>query len=218
MRIKNRSIKMIVSTMLIVAMLGISACGQSFDASGYVKSTLDAITRAEFDKYVELTESTKEEAQAEYDDMIDMFTAEFESFNISDELNAKFGQLFVDLLASTKYTVGEAQKDGDNFTVSLTVEPIDLYDGFDEEIEEAAVAFQEELLAEIELTGEVPSEEEVMERSIELSYDILKARVDAPTYKEAQSITVTVAKDADGLYSISESDLEDIVELLVLQQ
>ena len=65
------------------------------------------------DKYIELTESTQEDAQAEYDEVLDSFVSEFEGLSISDELLANYRQLFVDLLAKTKYSVGEAEKDGE---------------------------------------------------------------------------------------------------------
>ena len=128
--------KMLALMLAMVTTFSLTGCGAQFDASGYTQAVLDAATRAEFDKYIELTESTQEDAQAEYDEVLDSFVSEFEGLSISDELLANYRQLFVDLLAKTKYSVGEAEKDGDVFLVPLTIEPLKIYEGFDAEVEE----------------------------------------------------------------------------------
>ncbi|MBD5465782.1 MAG: hypothetical protein HDR22_08190 [Lachnospiraceae bacterium] len=209
--------KMLALMLALVTTLSLSGCSLfvQFDAAGYTKAVLDAATKAEFDKYIELTNSTAEDAQAEYDEVLESFLAEFESFPLSDELLEKYKQLFIDLLAKTKYSVGEAEKDGDSFIVPLTIEPLIIYDGFDEEVEEASNAFYEELQAEVDASGEVPSEDEIYERSYQLVYDILVARIASATYGEPQTMTVTVSQNSDGLWSISDSDYEAIVSLLV---
>lgn len=209
--------KMLALMLAMVTTFSLTGCGAQFDATGYTQAVLDAATRAEFDKYIELTESTQEEAQAEYDEVLDSFVAEFEGLSISDELLANYRQLFVDLLAKTKYSVGEAEKDGDVFLVPLTIEPLNIYEGFDAEVEEATVAFQEELMAEYNETGEIPSDEEIYERSFQIVYDIMSARLAAATYGEPETITITVAQDDDGLWGISDSDYEKMVSLLVDQ-
>lgn len=209
--------KMLALMLAMVTTFSLTGCGAQFDASGYTQAVLDAATRAEFDKYIELTESTQEDAQAEYDEVLDSFVSEFEGLSISDELLANYRQLFVDLLAKTKYSVGEAEKDGDVFLVPLTIEPLKIYEGFDAEVEEATVKFQEDLMAEYESTGEIPSDEEIYERSFQIVYDIMAARLAAATYGEPETITVTVAQDADGLWGISDADYEKMVSLLVDQ-
>lgn len=209
--------KMLALMLALVTTLSLSGCSlfAQFDAAGYTQAVLDAATKAEFDKYVELTNSTAEDAQAEYDEVLESFLAEFESLSISDELLGKYKQLFIDLLAKTKYSVGEAEKDGDSFIVPLTIEPLLIYDGFDEEVEEASNAFYEEIQAEAQESGEVPSEDEIYERVYQLMYDILDARVASATYGEPQTITVTVSQNSDGLWGISDSDYDSIVSLLV---
>lgn len=211
--------KMLALMLAMVTTLSLTGCSlfSQFDAAGYTQAVLDAATKAEFDKYIELTNSTEEDAQAEYDDVLESFLAEFESVSISDELLAKYKQLFIDLLAKTKYSVGEAEKDGDSFLVPLTIEPLVIYEGFDAEVEEATAAFQEELMAEYNETGEIPSDEEIYERSFQIVYDIMAARLAASTYGEPQTITITVSQDANGLWGISDSDYEAMVELLVDQ-
>ena len=216
---KHITKKMLALMLALVTTLSLSGCSlfTQFDASGYTKAVLDAATKAEFDKYIELTNSTAEDAQAEYDEVLESFLAEFESLSISDELLADYKQLFIDLLAKTKYTVGEAEKDGKDFLVPLTIEPLIIYEGFNAEVEEATTAFQEEVMAEYNESGEMPSDEEIYERSFQIVYDIMSARLASATYGEPQTITVTVSQNADGLWGISDSDYENMVSLLVDQ-
>lgn len=216
---KQISKKMLALMLALVTTFSLSGCSlfSQFDAAGYTQAVLDAATRADFSKYIELTESTEEEAQAEYDEVLDSFLAEFEGLSISDELLANYKQLFIDLLAKTKYTVGEAEKDGDVFLVPVTIEPLKIYEGFDEEVEEASTKFQEEIMAEYEASGEMPSDDEIYERSFQIVYDIMSARLASATYGEAETVTITVAQDDDGLWGISDSDYEKMVTLLVDQ-
>lgn len=216
---KHISKKLLALMLALVTTLSLSGCSlfAQFDAAGYTQAVLDAATKAEFDKYIELTESTPEDAQAEYDEVLESFLAEFEAVSISDELLEKYKQLFIDLLAKTKYSVGEAEKEGKTFLVPLTIEPLMIYEGFDDEVEEKSAAFYEELQAEVQESGETPSEEEIYERSFQLVYDILSERVASATYGEPQTITITVSQNSDGLWGISDSDYEAMVSLLVDQ-
>lgn len=216
---KHITKRMLALMLALAATLSLSGCSlfAQFDASGYTQAVLDATTRAEFDKYIELTNSTAEDAQAEYDEVLESFLAEFKSLSISDELLENYKQLFIDLLAKTKYSVGEAEKDGNNFLVPLTIEPLIIYEGFNDEVEEATAAFQEEVIAEYNESGEMPSDEEIYERSFQIMYDIMSARLASATYGEPQTLTITVSQNSDGLWNISDSDYEAIVSLLIDQ-
>ena len=51
--------KMLALMLAMVTTFSLTGCGAQFDASGYTQAVLDAATRAEFDKYIELTEFLK---------------------------------------------------------------------------------------------------------------------------------------------------------------
>ena len=84
---KHITKKMLALMLALVTTLSLSGCSlfAQFDASGYTQAVLDAATKAEFDKYIELTNSTAEDAQAEYDEVLESFLAEFEAVSISEE-------------------------------------------------------------------------------------------------------------------------------------
>lgn len=200
--------------LMMVVLFVLGACGGDFDARGYVKSTLDATTRAEFDEYVELTDSSTEEAEEMYQESVDTFMAEFESVGLSEELTANYRELFENALSLTKYEVGEAVKDGDDFTVPVEMEPFKLFEGFDEEV----AAFQEELMAEMAaITDEsaIPDEAEITERVFQAMYDTLNKQIENPTYGEKVTIEVPVTKGSGNIYEVSDSDLEELGNLLI---
>lgn len=216
---KKYSSKIIVSVMLIVAMMSLSACSLlKFDAAGYVKAVLDASTRAEFEEYIKLTKSAEQEAQAEFDAVIDVYMAEFDSVSISDEIKENYRQLFKDMLAKTKYTVGEATDSDDTYTVEVSVEPLNIFDGYDEEVEAALTEYENKLTAEYEESEAVPSEEEILEETFTIIYDITKARVDGGTYDPAQIVAVTVAKNAEGYYTIADESYDALFNLLIIEE
>lgn len=216
---KKYSSKIIVSVMLVVAMMSLTACSLfKFDATGYVQAVLDASTRGEFEEYIKLTKSTEQDAQAEFDEVLDAFMEEFDSVEISDELKDDYRQLYKDMLAKTKYTVSEATDSDDIYTVEVSVEPLNVFEGYSEETEEALTDYQNELSANYEDSGEVPSEEEIVEDTFKIVYDVLKARVDGAINDPAQKVVVTVSKNAEGYYTIDDESYEDLFGLLIIQE
>lgn len=198
--------------MLVASLFLFGACGGgTYDASGYVKSVLDAQTKGELDEYLELTDSTQKEAEQLYKGNIDTQMESLEGMELSDELADKYRQLFVNVFKNAKYEVGEAKEgDDDTFTVPVEVETFQLFAGLDDEM----LKFQEEMVAELEaqaLAGEAPpNEAEYMERFYQHMYDLLNEKVENPTYGEKTTIKVTVSKNSDGIYEADEKDLEEI--------
>ncbi len=216
---KKYSSKVIVSVMLVVAMMSLTACSLfKFDATGYVQAVLDASTRGEFEEYIKLTKSTEQDAQAEFDEVLDAFMTEFESVEISDDLKENYRQLYKEMLAKTKYTVSEATDSDGVYTVEVSVEPLNVFEGYKEETEAALTDYQNELTASYEDSGELPSEDEIVEETFKIVYDILKARVDDAAYNPAQKIAVTVAKNAEGYYTIDDGSYEALFSLLIIQE
>ena len=70
-RMKKRMLALAAVLVLAVSML--TGCGgmTEEDAKEYVKATLDASYKADFDAYMKVTDSSKEEVQKLYDDNIE---------------------------------------------------------------------------------------------------------------------------------------------------
>jgi len=57
--------------LMLSLFLVLTGCMKEFDASGYIRSCLNANTKAEFEEYAEITGSTVEEVEALYNQAID---------------------------------------------------------------------------------------------------------------------------------------------------
>ena len=193
-----------VAVLAGVLTLLLTACGSSFDAGKYVQAGLDATIHGEFTDYVEIANITEEEAQEQYDEVVAAFTDQIAELGLSDEMNEKYRNFFIDLLKKTKYEVTDVQeKDGD-YDVDVSIQPVQgVFDGLMEELEDASEDYIQEVLS----SGEIPSEEEITEWAGEQVYSILSSRMDDVTYGDAETVTVAVTKDDDGVYNVSEQDI-----------
>lgn len=202
----------LLAALLIAIMTVLSGCGgmSAEDAQSYAQSVLDASYKGEFDKYIEWTESTEEEAQDLYEGNIDitMEEAGFGDLGLSEELTESYRQLFLDMIGLAKYDVGEAKEaEDDAYTIDVTIEPFIAFEGIQEEV---TTAFTEELYS----MEEIPSEEEINQMVFQKMYDLMAERIAAPVYGDPVTVTITVLPDADGVYYISEEDMTALDDAL----
>ena len=95
--------KALVALVMAVLMVAMTACsGSKFDASSYVQSCLDVLTKGEKDEYMELTGRTEEEATQDYEDNLQAMVDEMASIGITDEsLLEQYRTIFADLMKMT---------------------------------------------------------------------------------------------------------------------
>lgn len=90
-RMKKRMLALAAVLVLAVSML--TGCGgmTEEDAKEYVKATLDASYKADFDAYMKVTDSSKEEVQKLYDDNIEniVTSSGLQDMGITSELEEK---------------------------------------------------------------------------------------------------------------------------------
>lgn len=199
--------KLTVVLLTVVSVLGLGACAAKYepeDAVAYVQSALDASYKADFEKYVELTDSTQEEAEEMYQQNIDnvMTGIGVEELGISDELTEQYRSLAPDLLALAEYEVTGAEEDGEGFVVTVSYEP---FTGFND-LEGRLMSAVEEMAASM---TEMPSDDEINELVYQSMYDIIEQCIAEPTYGDAQDFTIHITKD-DNVYRISEEDLVNL--------
>ena len=198
--------KKLLVLLMILAMGILSGCGMTEEeASEYVKASLDAAYKGEFDAFVEITDSTPEGAQAMYEENMihTMEAAGFSDLNLSDELTEQYRQLFLDISKVVNYTVGAAKEcEDDGYDVTVEIYPLLLFDNIDEE------AITEAVVERIEGMKKYPSDEKIVEITFEEMYEMLAEDVKAPVYSEEMvTQTVGVHKDEEGMYYILEEDM-----------
>ncbi len=197
----------LLAALLIAVMTLLCGCGgmSAEDAQSYAQSILDASYKGEFDKYIEWTKSTEEEAKELYESNIDttMQEAGFSVLGLSDELTANYRQLFLDMIKQANYEVGEAKEAGDKaYTIDVTVKPFTGFDGLQAEVD-AAVTPEAAAAANVDTNDQAAANEFVFQKM----YEIMAGKVASPSYGEPTTVTINVKPDSNGVYFIDQTDL-----------
>lgn len=205
----------VLFVMCLAVSFVLTGCMPKFDASGYIKSCLDANTKGEFEAYAEITGATVEEVEALYNQSIDAEMAYIEAYNVSEEKKAEFRQLFIDMYKNFKYEVGEATRnDDDSYTVPVTTYKLMIFDGI---LTEGETHLNDFAQAEVD-AGRTPTQEQLEEEAMNFMYDAMKANLDALTYAEPVTTDIIVSPTKSGsqvIYSADANALQDLIESLI---
>ena len=123
----------------------------------------------------------------------------FEELGASQEMQADYRQLFLDMAKLAKYSLGDVTEMENGFEIQVTVEPFIGLDGLETELTDS-------LMAQLSESGEIPGDEELNQMTMQTMYDLMQDRLEAPEYGEAETVTIRVTADADNVYSIPEED------------
>lgn len=192
--------------LMILTMGILSGCGMTAEeASDYVKASLDAAYKGEFDAFVEITDSTPEGAKAMYEENIihTMEAAGFSDMDISDELTKQYRQLFLDISKVANYTVGDAKEtENGEYEVEVKIYPLTLFAQVSEdEVTEAVID-------RIDGMKKYPSDNKIVQITFEELYDIYAEKMKEPEYSDEMVVqTVGVHKNEEGMFYISEEDM-----------
>lgn len=211
-----RNKKLRAAVIMAMACMMFGGCSR-FDAGVYTQAVLDAAYKNQTESYIELTETTKEDAEAFFLKRLNATMEEFKSEKLSAELEGNYKSLFEQVMKQVKYTVGESQKEeDDSYTVNVSVEPVmlfdDTYQSFQKKAEEYAASVTERVMN----GEEMPTDEEIQEEVYKLYYEILKAELDAGVkYGDARELTLRITRTEDGNYEINSKDLHMLEENLI---
>ncbi|MBQ4059562.1 MAG: hypothetical protein IJD40_11610 [Lachnospiraceae bacterium] len=204
----------ILFVMCLAVSFVLTGCTPKFDASGYIKSCLDANTKGEFEAYAEITGATVEEVESLYNQAIEAEMASIAPY-VNDEQKENFRQLFIDMYKSFKYEVGEATLNDDkSYTVPVTTYKLMIFDGILAEGETYLTDFAQ---AEID-AGRTPTQEQLEEEAMNFMYDAMKKNLDALTYAEPVTTDIIISPTKNGsqiVYSADPSALQGLIESLV---
>ena len=194
---------LVLALVLMISAWALAGCGgmSEDEAKEYAQAVLDASYKGEFDSYMELTDSTEEEAREMYEGNMDatMAAVGFEELGASQEMQADYRQLFLDMAKLAKYSLGDVTEMENGFEIQVTVEPFIGLDGLETELTDA-------VMAQLTESGEIPDDDELNQMTMQTMYDLMQDRLEAPEYGEAESMTIRVTADSDKVYSIPEED------------
>lgn len=205
---KKKLSRILASLLATIMIVGLTGCGGDFDAKGYVKAYLDALYKQEYKSYAEFTDQTVEEAEEQVlavqrEEVEDVYSA----LDLTDEDFEEYFNAAMEINKIVSYEVIEAKKDDDgNFVVTLEIQPVDVFQQFNEGL----MTKMEETFAE---ATEIPDDKTLMDFTL----DYMKECSANASYGETETIELSVTRDDDNVYTISESDLLTLEEALMPQ-
>ena len=117
--------------MIIICMLIVSACSKQpdFDAKSHVQSSLDAYYHGDYKDYANLLEISEKDAKKEIEeDFNESIQQQFDdSDNITDKGIADYTEKLAEVKKLAKYKVQDVKEEDGNYTVSVKVEPSDVF-------------------------------------------------------------------------------------------
>lgn len=205
---------------LVTAMTVLLSGCTAFDACAYMQAILDVSYKNETEDYMELTGATEEEAKEIFQNNPDATMHEFNTAELSEELEESYRTLFEKTVKQVKYTVGEAaDAEGGGYTIDISVEPILLFDNTYDEFQKKAEEYAAEISNRVMNGEEMPSDDEIQNHVYQTYYDVLTEELDAGlAYGEAKNITVHINKTEEGVYEIPEEDLRALDQAMISQE
>lgn len=203
-----KAMKKCAAAMLValIAVISVTGCGASFDASAYLKAILDNSYKNDSTAFVEQKLGTKEEAAALYQEGIDANIEQLSDFTLDDEMLSELETVFGEIYAKADYTVGEAEKQDDNsYIVKVTYRPMTLFTEVMTTYE-AALNDKIEEFTERMMNGEEISEEEIEQIAIQLYLDAIKVELAEIGYGEETSMDIRIEL-TDNVYAPNETDV-----------
>ncbi len=167
------------------------------DVEAYVQACLDASYKGEFADYILMTGSSREEAKAMYDGVIEnaVLASDIESSGVSQDLIDKYRQLFTDLYKNARYEITNVTKlPSEEFELEVTVWPFAIMQ-----------SLQDKLMQEMENDPTIQegnlTEQEMYQIVYQKMYDIISAQIgSAEEYGSPIVVTVQVKLDGDEYY------------------
>ena len=198
--------KIIRVSLVVILCISITSCSRekTFDAAGYVKSTLDAVYHKEYAEYAKIQGISEKEARKIFEqDFEERINLEFDGVdNISQEEIQKYVALKSKIDKLAKFDVLESEKteDGD-YTVKIQIEPSNIY----QTLEQSATDVSNEKITQ----GIEETEPGVFAAVLTES---LQRSIDGNKYGEKTIIEVIVTKENANSYILEESQMAKISE------
>lgn len=210
----KKKLSIILACIMVVGILG--GCGNSFDASAYLKALLDNSYKNDSSQLVSMKIATAEEAAELYEQGLDSEVNSMASAvgSLSAEQKDAYKKLCADVLAGAKYTVGEAEKQDDgSIVVTVSYEQMNVFKPAMEAYVEAVYAQKEIWQTAYNNGEEIPSDAEMTDWLATTLKDCIEESLKSVTYDEPQTATVKISIK-DNVWTPSSSDIMNLEEVL----
>ncbi|WP_281085551.1 hypothetical protein [Eubacterium ruminantium] len=213
-------LKKIITVVLAFSLiLTLTACGKDNKIkkySTYIENLIAVNYLGASDAYIESTGANKEDAEAMYAQNVDRLAIALKNYyglvlTEDDELFKDLHTLAEMVYGNAKYSVDKTYKSSGHYKVDITIYPIDIITQADQDAKAYVEKFNEKVAAgEFNNYDKETYEHEFAEGLV----DILKDAAKNMTYRDPQTITVTIVEDGDTFY-ISNEDFIKIDDAMV---
>ena len=191
-----------ISIGIIVCIL-LSACSRQpdFDAKSYVQSSLDAYYHGDYKDYANLLEISEKDAKKEIEeDFNESIQQQFDdSDNITDKGIADYAEKLTEVKKLAKYKVQDVKEEDGVYTVSVQVEPSNVF----QTLQQSSTEVSNEKIKQ-GLDGNDPEVfASVLTESVQKSLEKNK-------YGKAVTVKVSVEKDNSGKYGLSDTEMSKL--------
>ena len=203
----------------IVCCLGLNACGSAAQTyTDYVQAVMECTYQGNADAYRKLTKASESEANGIYEEEIRYLSeqlchqATVDRTALDAETAAGFDTLARTLLGKVKYSTSNAVKAGEYYQITITAEPLTVFDVTIADLETSykdkfAKAFYEETPG----TDSYAALEGAWGSCV---LDIYNDHLDEVGNGDAQTLTTVLYVNQDGHYTVAEQDWKRIDDLL----
>lgn len=209
----------------LVMVFALTACGgggvTASDATKLVQGNLDEIYLGKFDAdYMKLVDITEEDAQQTYQEGLEveaeMFAYYFDIENMTDEIQAEIIELYKEIYAQSKYTVGDASKlDDSTYAVKVVVSPLDIFNLVDEVFDEALEPFYNKYAA-VDISAMSDDEYAAYDKEwAETIISLCREKLPEMGYLEDRSLVIQVQLDEDDYWVMSGDDFNSLDEIII---
>lgn len=206
--------KKFTAMLTAVLMTGLlAACGQKFDAAGYTKALLDNSYKNDSTAFVEMELGTEEEAAEIYEQTLDAGMESMgmlASIDLTEEQVEEYRDLFAQIFAGTKYTVGEAEEQEDgSFVVNVSYEQMNVFVPTMTDYFAKLTEVSNEWVA----SGTEPTEEEMYAVVLDYLKESFETALENVTYDEPAETTIRIEL-VDNVYTPNEDDVMNLEMVL----
>lgn len=210
--------------LVLVMALTLTACGGGVtakDATALVQGNLDEIYLGKFDpEYLELVDITEADARETYEEGLEVeaevFAYYFDISNMTDEIKAEIIDLYKEIYAWSKYTVGEASKlDESTYAVKVVVSPLDIFVLVDEAFDEAMEPFYTKY-ANVDISAMSDDEYTAYDKEwADAVIALCREKLPEMGYLEDRSLVIQVTLDEDDYWVMSGDDFNSLDEIII---
>ncbi len=198
---------------LILFVILLTGCGRTFDSQGYLTSIMDVLYKGDYTAYMDFTGTSRTDVSLYRDQWLssqtDAFLTAFGSGQPSDETKDRISSLLTQLYANASYEAAEESSSADDgtLTVRMTIRPLNiLIDNYDA-IQSFVRSFNEKNAA---FTYAGLTEEAYYDTYLDGILTILESHLADMSFGEDTTLDITLTKNDDGLYTVSEDTLTEI--------